>query len=212
MPAGPSAGSSAVWAILLAAGGSTRFGSGNKLLAEISGTPLVRHAAGQLTASRAGGVVAVTGFEGERVERALDGLDMRRVHNADFAEGIAASIRCGITALPENAGGALICLADMPGTTPALVDTLIAAFEEAGADRIVYPVRGDGGQANPVLWPRRFFGELARLTGDTGAKALIRAHADATVSVEIGDESRFADIDTADDLTAWRDGVKTPGA
>lgn len=212
MPADTPAGNGAVWAILLAAGGSTRFGTDNKLLAEIGGTPLVRHVAEQLTTSRTAGVVAVTGFEGERIEQALDGLDVRLVHNPEFEEGIASSIRYGIAALPAAARGAFVCLADMPGTTPELIDALIAAFEEADGEKIVYPVRGDSGQANPVLWPRRFFGELSRLTGDTGAKGLIKAHANAAFAMETGRDASFEDIDTAEDLAAWQSEKDGSGA
>src|SRR5437588_2806668 len=80
----PEAGSK-ITGLVLAAGRSTRMGGPNKLLEEINGRPLVRIATEQLIGSRAGPVIVVTGHQRERVERALAGLPVRFVHNADFA-------------------------------------------------------------------------------------------------------------------------------
>ena len=75
-------------AVVLAAGRSTRMGGPNKLLAEIGGRPLVRIAAEEALASHARPVIVVTGHQRDKVEAALAGLDVKRVHNPDFAEGL----------------------------------------------------------------------------------------------------------------------------
>lgn len=190
----------------LAAGRSRRFAGGNKLLAEIGGTPLVCRVAAALVASRATPIIVVTGHESAAIEGALDGLDVRCVKNENFAEGLATSLACGLAALPATAQGAMVCLADMPDLAAAHADRLIAAFDEAAAERIVYARRADGGQGNPVVWPRRFFPDLQALSGDTGGKALIAAHADEAVGVTLDADLHGLpeDIDTEHDLAAWR--------
>ena len=158
-----------VAAIVLAAGRSTRMGGPNKLMAEIGGKPLVRHAVEQVLASRARPVIVVTGHEPARVEAALAGLDVRFVHNPHFADGLSTSLKAGLAALPPEADGAIVCLGDMPQVDAALIDRLIGAFDPAHGALIVIPVIA-GKRGNPVVWSRRFFPELMALEGDVGAR------------------------------------------
>jgi len=189
-----------VCAVLLAAGASRRFGGDNKLLADIGGTPLVRHVAEQLLISRVAGVIVVTGFEGDKVREALAGLDIQLVENTAYAEGLASSLRCGVAALPKGVAGAMIVLADMPGITAALVDLLIGAFEQEACAKILFPARESGEQGNPVIWPSQFFKEIQSLEGDTGAKSLIAVHAQHAIGVRVEDEHALHDIDVPGDL------------
>jgi len=202
MPAGSDSGPSYVHAILLAAGTSKRFGKENKLLVTVSGAPLVQKITKMLLASRVATVVIVTGFEASRVAEALSGLDVQRAYNADYEDGIASSLRCGIDSLQVEARGAMIVLGDMPGVTKRLVDRLIDAFEKAEGEKIVYPVDAEGRQGNPVIWPRRFFPDLLRLEGDKGAKALLAAYEDACVQVTVKGDAPFRDIDKPADLNS----------
>jgi molybdenum cofactor cytidylyltransferase len=192
-------GSAEVWAVLLAAGQSRRMGPRNKLLAVFDGKPLVRRTAEQVAASRAAGTVAVLGHEAERVAAALEGLDLRRVCNADFATGLASSLKAGIRALPPSAEGALVVLADMPGITAADLDRLVEAFAKAGGRAIVRATHG-GKRGNPVILPRAFFAEVERLEGDTGARQIVESAADV-VDVELGPAASL-DVDTPEALKA----------
>src|SRR5882757_1660173 len=105
-------GAHSIAAVVLAAGRSTRMGGPNKLIAEIGGKPLVRIAAEQALGSRAKPVIVVTGHQRERVAAALAGLPVRLVHNPDFADGLATSVKVGIAALPAEVDGAIVCLGD----------------------------------------------------------------------------------------------------
>lgn len=186
--------------MLLAAGASRRFGDENKLLVEIEGVPLVRRAAEQLVSSRVDRIIAVTGYEADLVRAALTGLDLQFAENTHYARGMASSIKCGLAILGENASGAMIVLADMPGTRQALLNELIGIFEEEHCEKIVYPEREDGSQGNPVIWPSRYFSELRKLQGDVGARHLIRQYRDATQPVRVKANSVLDDIDTPGDL------------
>ncbi|MES2751537.1 MAG: molybdopterin-binding/glycosyltransferase family 2 protein [Pseudomonadota bacterium] len=192
-----------VAAVILAAGRSTRMGGPNKLLAELNGKPLVRIVAEQALASKASSVAVVTGYQSAQVETALNGLNVKLVHNPDFAEGLAASVKAGIGSLPESADGAVVCLGDMPLIDARLIDRLVEAFAPDHGSLIVVPVAG-GRRGNPVLWSRRFFAELMTLDGDIGARHLIAQHAEAVAEVEVEGKSAFLDIDTPEMLAAAR--------
>ncbi len=194
-----------VAAIVLAAGRSTRMGGPNKLLAELSGKKLVRIATEQALASRASEVIVVTGHQAELVEQALEGLKVTFVRNPDFAGGLANSVTSGIAAVPATADGAVICLGDMPLIDARLIDRLIEAFDPDRGNLITVPV-ADGRRGNPVLWSRRFFGELLTLEGDTGARHLIARHAEAVAEVPVEGASAFLDIDTPQALETARRG------
>ncbi|CAM5768516.1 4-diphosphocytidyl-2C-methyl-D-erythritol kinase [Labrys miyagiensis] len=194
-----------VAALILAAGRSTRMGGPNKLLQDYRGKPLVRHAVEAALASRARSVTVVTGHQAEEVQAALAGLPVTFIYNPDFAEGISTSVRAGVAALPGDADAALIGLGDMPLVGPALLDNLIEAFDPQRGARIVLPV-SNGQRGNPVLWARRFFGELQSLEGDSGGRQILKANADAVVEVLVSSLDVTFDVDTPQALAALREG------
>ena len=194
-----------VAAIVLAAGRSTRMGGPNKLLADLGGKPLVRIVAEQAVASKASGVIVVTGHQADLVEKALAGLNVTFVRNPDFAAGLASSVKAGITAVPADADGAVVCLGDMPLIDTKLIDRLIEAFAPDRGSLIALPV-SEGRRGNPVLWSRRFFGELMTLDGDVGARHLIMKHGEAVAEVPVDGQAAFLDIDTPQALAEARGG------
>src|SRR5689334_5152664 len=193
----------AIAGLVLAAGRSTRMGGPNKLLEEINGKPLVRIATEHVLASRARPVIVVTGHQKERVERALSGLPVTFVHNADFAEGLSTSLKAGIAAVPAEADGVVVGLGDMPQVSAALIDKLIAAFDPERGALVAIPTLG-GKRGNPVLWSRRFFADLMAVEGDVGARHLIGGYGEAVVEVPVEDAAALTDVDTPEALTALR--------
>jgi molybdenum cofactor cytidylyltransferase len=191
----------AIAAVVLAAGRSSRMGGPNKLLETIGGRPLVRIVAEAALASKARPVIVVTGHQRERVEGALAGLPVRLVHNPHFAEGLGTSLKTGITAVPPDADGAIICLGDMPQVDGALIDQLIGAFDpDKGALAVVPTIKGKRG--NPVVWSRRFFPDLMAVEGDVGARHLIGRYAEAVTEVALSGTAALTDIDTPEALQA----------
>ncbi len=195
-------------ALVLAAGRSSRMGGPNKLLAEIDGMPMVARVVQSALASQAVSVTVVLGHMASEVRAAVASLGaaaakVRFVENPDFADGLSASLRVGIGALPADVDGALVCLGDMPAVAPAQLDKLIAAFNPVEGRSICVPtVRGKRG--NPVLWDRRFFAEMTTVSGDTGARHLIGEHTDLVCEVDMGSESVLIDLDTPEALAAFR--------
>jgi molybdenum cofactor cytidylyltransferase len=197
-----------VAALVLAAGRSTRMGGPNKLLAEADGAPLVVLATRAALASQAVEVVVVLGHMAGEIKPVIEsavpkGVRLRFVTNPDFAEGLSTSVRTGTAALGPDIDAAIVQLGDMPGVNAALLDRLIAAFSPVEGRAICVPTVA-GKRGNPVLWARRFFADIAKLAGDTGAKHLIGEHADLVCEVEMAGEAAITDIDTPEALAVWR--------
>jgi molybdenum cofactor cytidylyltransferase len=144
-------------------------------------------------------VIVVTGHQRERVEAALEGLDVRRVHNPDFAEGLSTSLKAGLAAVPDGDDGAIVCLGDMPQVRADLIDRLIAAFDPERGALVVVPTTG-GQRGNPVVWSRRFFPELMALEGDVGARHVISRYPEAVAEVPVVGEDALIDVDTPEAL------------
>lgn len=190
-----------VGGLLLAAGQSRRMGKANKMLVEIDGMPMVVHAARALIASGANPVVVVLGHEPAAVEAALEGLPVTIARNPDYTGGLSTSLKAGIAALPDHCTGAVIALGDMPGVTPADIDSLIEAFDPAAGHTICVPIH-HGKRGNPVLWGQRYFAEMSGVSGDVGARHLIGENADQVVEVARDNPGVLIDLDTPEAVAA----------
>ncbi|MDF1720459.1 MAG: molybdopterin-binding/glycosyltransferase family 2 protein [Minwuia sp.] len=189
--------------IVLAAGQSRRMGVENKLLADVSGKPMLLHAIEAVEASAATPLIVVTGHEPDRISAALGGRQAILTHNPRFADGLSTSLATGIAAVPDDCDGALVCLGDMPRITTALLDRMIAAFNPVEGRAIVIPTR-HGKRGNPVLFDHRFFAAIRDVAGDTGARHLIGQHEDLVAEVAVDDDSIFMDVDTPEALAMAR--------
>jgi molybdenum cofactor cytidylyltransferase len=146
-------------------------------------------------------VIVVTGHERERVEEALAGRAVLLAHADDYAEGLSASLRAGLRAVPPDAEGVLVCLGDMPLVSGEMLDRLIAAFDPEEGRALVQPTFR-GKQGNPMLWAREFLPEMLAISGDIGARHLAAKHADRLVEVEMANDAVLRDFDTTDALKA----------
>lgn len=187
-------------AVLLAGGASRRFGPENKLLASISGTPLLRRVAEEIFSAGIRDVIVVTGADHDAYVRALDGLAVRFAANAAWDEGMGGSIASGMSLVDGRAAGVFIVPGDLPNLTAAMFRHLAGEFEAHGGCKIVVPVTADGAQRNPVLWPRSAFAALAALSGARGGKSVLDTLAAERLDVAFDDAALFADIDTQADL------------
>lgn len=187
-------------AIILAAGKSSRMGGPNKLLAEVEGQTLVRHAAQAALGSNVSQCILVTGHMAEDISKAVDGLDLQIAYNPDFADGMAGSIRVGMSAVDTDVEAVVVLLGDMPGITSATLGGLIETYRNSERALIVTATAG-GKRGNPVLWDKRFFGALKTLTGDIGARHVIAENPEFVRDYEIGAAARL-DLDTPEALDA----------
>jgi CTP:molybdopterin cytidylyltransferase MocA len=185
-----------VLAVVLAAGGGTRFaGAGHKLLAERDGRTVVEHA---VAAARTalGEVLVVTGAA--RLPDALSAAPgVRLIHNPAWADGQATSVATAIAfAAGDDAIDALVVgLGDQPDIAPD-------AWRRVAASRAPIAIATyDGRRRNPVrlhrsVWP------LLPTTGDEGARSLSRLRADLVEEVPCSGSPD--DIDTLEDVLRWQ--------
>ncbi len=188
-------------AIILAAGRSSRMGA-NKLTLPLEGKPVLRHVVDAARTSGAAPILVVLGHEAEKIATLLEGASVSLVFNEDFHQGLSTSLKHGVAALPADVDGALIFLGDMPDVSANLAQRMIAAFNPREPRGVVVPKR-NGRQGHPVLWGRGFFAILLeKLSGDVGAKHLIREYAASVAEVDADDDGVFTDLDTPEDFSA----------
>lgn len=189
-------------AILLAAGASTRLGQ-PKQLVQLNGESLLRRAARLAIEAGCAPIFVVLGFEAERMQQELNGLDIRPVINANWQTGMASSLRCGIQSLqqenpvPERV---LLLLSDQPQLSLEVLQTLM---KKSVAENFLITASSYAGRLGvPAVFRKPLYSALQHVEGDKGARPVIgqyRAHAS---SIEFPDGA--IDIDTPDDLNVIR--------
>jgi CTP:molybdopterin cytidylyltransferase MocA len=183
--------------IILAAGAGSRFG-GSKQLARLDGRPLLEHAVRAMTASPVGRVVVVLGAAAESVlsEVELDGAEPLLCER--WEEGQSASLARGLAELAD-CEAVVVTLGDQPRMSPDAIRRVIAARGDgAAAVRATY----GGVPGHPVLLERGLFGRLRDVTGDRGARNVLRSV--RTREVPCDDLGGGEDVDTRAELDALR--------
>jgi molybdenum cofactor cytidylyltransferase len=186
--------------VLLAAGTSSRMGR-NKLFLPLGGISVLRRAVASARGAALDPVLVVLGHESDRALAELEGLPCTPVLNADYSRGMNTSVRAGISAVPDDAEGAVLMLADMPFVTEDMLRSVVARYRSSEAPLIV-STYGEV-LAPPILYGRPLFPELAALDGDGCGKRVVKAHrADA---VELAwPPSALADLDVPEDVERVR--------
>ncbi len=140
-------------------------------------------------------VIVVTGAERKAVEAALSDHPVHLVHNSDYEEGMAASLRAGVQAASSRASGFAIMLGDLPFIDSSTISHLCGRLEPGG---IVIPCF-EGRQGHPVVFARRFRADLLALSGDVGARCVIESYPESVLNVDADDPGILFDIDTMAD-------------
>lgn len=186
-------------AVVLAAGRGSRFGGG-KLTAAYEGRPLLHHALAAAKAAPVDEIVVVTGADSEAVEACVADFDpeIRTIHAPDYAEGMAASLRTGLSAVSSTAIGAFVLLGDMPRVPHAVLGPLAQAVRE-GATAAAPTFAGRRG--NPVVLSRQLFADVADLAGDVGARPVLERLGAGLRAVVSPDDGVLFDVDVPADLS-----------
>ena len=186
----------ALEAIVLAGGAGSRFGGG-KLTHPWRGGALIDGALAAAFAAPARTVTVVTGADPKVedaarrfAERIGETSRLRVVHCAGHAEGMGATLRAGAASLPPDAAGAFVFLGDMPRVPAAVLAPLAAAPSHAGQ------------RGHPVLFGAALLPQLKALSGDAGAREVLKALADRLALVATDDPGVLVDIDRPGDLAA----------
>jgi molybdenum cofactor cytidylyltransferase len=181
--------------VILAAGGSARFGEPKQLL-DWHGEPFVRVVARKALEAGLSPVIVVTGANADKVELTVNGLNVRIVRNVDWKSGQAGSIKAGLriitTAEGSNAGACIFLLADQPHITTSILHALMEKHAD-GLHPVLVPMVMDR-RANPVLFDRITFPNLLSLEGDFGGRAIF--HNYRVEYLPWHDDRLLLDVDT----------------
>jgi molybdenum cofactor cytidylyltransferase len=170
----------------------------NKLLLPIEGVAIIQHVCKTVLSANINPVIVVTGYENEIVSQAIPKEVDNIVYNSDWNSGMSSSIYKGISSLPENVDGNMIVLGDMPMISTDTLQLLIDQFIKQKGRLIIYPIYEDR-QANPVIFPKKYFSEILSSTGDRGCKKVLKQYPEDAIGIPIQSQEVVLDCDTKDD-------------
>lgn len=185
-------------ATILAAGSSKRMEGANKLLLLYKGQTLTNLISLNLINSFLDPIFIITGFEHKKILKNLPKSLNNIIYNKDWSMGISKSINIAISSLPDHIDGNMFILGDMPLITVKTLNKLKSAFKMSDGEKIIY-AEYLGKQANPVIFPKKYFEEILLLEGDTGCKKIISKNKNESIGIPIDSTEVIFDCDTQDD-------------
>jgi molybdenum cofactor cytidylyltransferase len=190
--------------ILLAAGQSSRMGGRDKLLEIVDGMPLLRRQALMALAAKAGPVFVTLPEVPHPRYDVIDDLDVTVIPVPDAAEGMNASLRRGVAALPPDATAAMLLLADLPDLTTDDLTACLRAVDLASNISIWRGATDDGKPGHPIIFAATHFAAFAKLAGDSGGRDIVAAAKDQTQLILLPGQHARRDLDTPEAWEVWR--------
>ena len=183
--------------VILAAGASTRLGKPKQLL-HYGGKTLLAHAINEAVNSNADAVVVILGKDANLFKKEIDERKVRVAINSSWEEGMASSVRLGLDILfnaKPYIDAVIIMVCDQPHISSSILNQLIIT-QQRTTKQIVTSNYGNS-IGPPALFHKKYFEELVKLSGDTGARKIIQRNMNdvATILFPEGD----IDIDTEED-------------
>ena len=169
-----------------------------KALVRIAGKTMLERTLLTLFGSRVDEIVVVLGHSADLIQQNVSFGTAKIVINGSYREGMASSLRIGLSAIKAEAEAALIVLADQPFLKSTTIDQLIEEYRRKKPE-ILIPTY-DGVRGNPVLLDRSLFGEAAELRGDVGFRAIFGRHARGISKLPVHDPGVLMDLDTPADV------------
>ena len=186
-----------LYAIVLAAGASTRFGSAKQLV-RLAGRPLLHTVVTRASEVTGNALIVVLGSGAAQLAPLLKHSPGSVVINQEWREGLASSIRAGVARLPAACSAVMLLLADQAAVTAEDLKRLAGSWRKQPQHMAAALYSGSCGA--PAIFPRSSFRSLSELRGDTGARALLVRNPDRVVRVPM--PSAAVDVDTPEDLLA----------
>jgi molybdenum cofactor cytidylyltransferase len=186
-----------LYAIVLAAGASTRFGSAKQLV-RLAGRPLLHTVVTRASEVTGNALIVVLGSGAAQLAPLLKHSPGSVVINQEWREGLASSIRTGVARLPAACSAVMLLLADQAAVTAEDLKRLAGSWRKQPQHMAAALYSGSCGA--PAIFPRSSFRSLSELRGDTGARALLVRNPDRVVRVPM--PSAAVDVDTPEDLLA----------
>jgi len=184
--------------IILAAGSSNRLGQPKQLI-KYEGRSFIRLSVENCLGAKLKRVLVVLGSQSNRLAKEINDLPVRKVVNKNWERGIGSSLSFGLkkaTRFWPDATGILISLSDQPLVTSMHITELVQLFTDSKKAIVASGYNGSFGP--PLIFDRKFVGELSQLSGDKGAKSVLQNYPDEITIVDFPQGS--LDVDTIEDL------------
>jgi molybdenum cofactor cytidylyltransferase len=185
-----------IWAIILAAGASTRMKQ-QKLLLPFNGKTIVEAVVENAAKSVGANIMLVLGSHSEEIKNKIDDRQLDFCVNENYMDGMLSSAICGFRALPPEAKAALVFLGDQPQIPTQAADLVIKAWKKSKKG-IVMPTY-NGRRGHPVLIETRYRTEIEDLDPEKGLRTLSEKHKNDVFEVECNMPEILRDIDTPEE-------------
>ena len=185
-----------VWAIVLAAGASTRM-KRQKLLLPFNGKSVVETVVDNAALSLGSKIMVVLGSHRDQIRNKIGNRQVHFCVNENFMDGMLSSVICGFRALPKSASAALVFLGDQPMIPHEVADKIVKAWR-VGNKGIVIPTF-DGKRGHPVLFATKYMPEIEKLNPATGLRVLSEKYRSDVLEVECNIPAILKDIDTPEE-------------
>ena len=186
-------------AILLAAGQSQRMGGDNKLIKKYNKKYLINHILDALIKSKVKKIIVVLGFQTSKVKKIIvEDKKISFVYNKNYKSGMASSIKTGLKRISKKNIGFLIIHADMPQISRKIINKLYEAIKSKDKEIFVPTYKRKLG--NPVGFKYSMLESLKKITGDRGAKKIIKRNKKKLYLIKVNSKSIFNDLNTPIDF------------
>ena len=184
--------------IILAAGMGRRAGL-SKLSRHIGNKTMLEHVAQKALNQSLAEVILVTGYEQHFAKEIAKSYGFKVCHNENYADGMSTSIIKGVEALPKACTAFAILLGDLPYLKSVTINTLLSAYQNSKKS-IIVPVHKNQ-KGHPVIMSIAYKEQIFQITGDKGARDLIKENYEKVQPVEVDDPGVILDIDKFNDTT-----------
>ena len=184
-----------LFCVVLAAGGSTRFGALKQLL-KFNGQSLLERIVTIASQTMKNRVIVVHGPKATKCQREVSNQDVTNIVNSNWEKGLSTSLAVAVESLPADCEAVLVLLCDQPLIESKHIKQLIALWLENPQKIIASSYAEITGV--PVIIPKCYYPDISALKEDEGAKTILARYTDNMVSIPIP-EAEF-DIDTKEDF------------
>ena len=185
-----------IWAIILAAGESSRM-KAPKMVLPFGKSTIIETVIANVTASDIDKMVIVLGSWKEEILQVIEKHNINICFNDNYGQGMLSSVQCGLRFIPGVFRGALICPGDQPMVEKRIINMVISAFNSSGKG-IVIP-SSEKKRGHPVIIGRKYYDEILNLGPSDTLRRIMDNHSDDIKEVETNSSSVLKDIDTPED-------------
>jgi molybdenum cofactor cytidylyltransferase len=185
-----------VWAIILAAGASTRM-KRQKLLLPYNGKTIIQTVVENAARSVNSNILVVLGSHREQIQEQIVNYQVKFCVNENYLDGMLSSAICGFMALPASANAALVFLGDQPQIPSHIAGLVIETWLQSKKGIIMPTFNSRRG--HPVLIETRYKSEIEKLDPSKGLRTLSEIFKEDVTEVECDIAEILRDIDTPEE-------------